>query len=141
MFAITTTIHLILDTILADAAEIQSTVIASEERRQSLTQDNPCPGDTVIFICSLNGSLSLVRWDLDGEQLYSFGNPADIGMQASTNVGLIGSLVNATTLTLTVDLSVSSSVMNGTVLSCIVRDIQGNLHVNFSTRLTIIGKN
>ena len=110
-------------------------MIPSETRRQGLAQENPCPGDTVLFTCTVSSSTETVRWSLDGTQLYTFLNPAEINRTESSN-GLTGSLVNATTITLLVDLSATldAEVTNGTVIGC--EEVGGT---TTTETLTIIG--
>ena len=63
-----------------------------------------------------------VRWTASGTPLYTFGIPRDIGTpRASQDAGfpgLVGTLVDATTLTLLVDLTVTRDITNGTEIVC-----------------------
>lgn len=98
-------------------------MIPAEAKRQGLGQENPCPGDRVVFYCVRNeSSPAAVRWIANGVPLYTFGIPADIGtpnaVQSAGFVGLIGNLVNTTLFTLTVDLTTSVDIVNGTGVAC-----------------------
>ena len=102
---------------------VSSRVFPSETKRQGISQNNPCPGDTVVFTCTRSeGSPAVVRWTANGIPLYTFGIPSDIGTpRASQNAGfpgLVGTLVDSDMLTLLVDLSISSDVVNGTAIAC-----------------------
>ena len=122
-----TTIHLpnYLYTLLSAGAgtyTVSSRVIPAEAKRQGLGQESPCPGDRVVFSCVRNDSSgAAVRWTANGTPLYTFGIPVDIGTPAATQtgfVGLIGTLVNSTLFTLTVDLTTSTMIQNGTGVAC-----------------------
>ena len=96
-----------------------------------------------MYSCVRNeSSPAAVRWTANGVPLYTFGIPGDLGtsraIQSAGFVGLIGSLVNETLFTLTVDLTTSIDIVNGTGVAC------GELitGVNSDTmNLFIIGKN
>ena len=97
----------------------------SEAKRQSIRQDNPCPGDRVLFTCTRNETSNVpiaVRWTANGIPLYTFGIPRDIGTPRANQdagfSGLVGTLVDATMITLLVDLTVSMDVINGTEIAC-----------------------
>ena len=95
----------------------------AEEKRQGLGQENPCPGDTVVFYCVRNeSSPAAVRWTANGVPLYTFGIPGDLGtpnaIQSAGFVGLVGNLTSATVFTLTVDLTMSVDIVNGTGVAC-----------------------
>ena len=97
-----------------------SRVIPHELRRQSLIQENPCPGDMVEFTCTRSeSSPAAVRWNADGVPLYTYFIPQDINNANQSNIpGLIGVLVNETKLTLLVDLNTSTRIINNTGITC-----------------------
>ena len=101
---------------------VSSRVIPAEAKRQGLGQQYPCPGDRIVFTCLRNDSSdAAVRWTANGIPLYTFGIPRDIGTPAATQTGfpgLIGTLVNQTVFTLTVDLTTSMNIQNGTGVAC-----------------------
>ena len=76
----------------------------------------------MVFSCVRNDSSgAAVRWTANGVPLYTFGIPTDIGTDAATQTGfdgLIGTLVNSTLFTLTVDLTTSTMIQNGTGVAC-----------------------
>ena len=90
-------------------------------RLQHISQENPCPGDLVELTCIRSeSSPAAVRWTADGEPLYTFGIPMDIGTPNANHshiVGLIGVIINETTLTLMADLK-NATFMNGTKVIC-----------------------
>ena len=62
-----------------------------------------------------------VRWTANGIPLYTFGIPNDIGTPQATQdgfAGVIGMLIDAKTLTLSVDLLTSVVITNGTQITC-----------------------
>ena len=104
---------------------ITSRVFTSEAKRQGICQDNPCPGDRVVFTCTRNETSEdriAVRWTANGIPLYTFGIPNDIGTPRANQdagfPGLIGVLIDARTFTLSVDLSASIDIINGTQVAC-----------------------
>ena len=104
---------------------ISSRVFPDEAKRQAIRQDNPCPGDRIVFTCIRNETPTVpiaVRWTANGIPLYTFGIPRDIGTPRANQdagfPGLIGTLVDATMLTLLVDLTVSRDISNGTEIVC-----------------------
>ena len=78
-----------------------------------------------MFTCIRNGTSGgpvAVRWTASGIPLYTFSIPIDIGTPRATQdagfPGLIGMLIDAKTLTLSVDLTTSVDVINGTQVAC-----------------------
>ena len=109
----------------AGSYTISSRVFTSEAKRQGIRQDNPCPGDRVVFTCIRNETSEeriAVRWTANGTPLYTFGIPTDIGTPRANQdagfPGLIGVLIDARTFTLSVDLSTSVDIINGTQVGC-----------------------
>ena len=109
----------------AGSYTILSRVFTSEAKRQGILQDNPCPGDRVVFTCIRNETSEdriAVRWTANGTPLYTFGIPNDIGTPRANQdagfPGLIGVLIDARTFTLSVDLSTSVDIINGTQVAC-----------------------
>ena len=92
-------------------------MIPTEARRQNLNQENPCSGDMIVFTCTLNDTTGL-RWSGNGIILYTYFIPVDIGRDQTGIPGLISSLVNNTTSTLSVNLSDTTSIINGTEVGC-----------------------
>ena len=111
----------------ASTYNLSSKVIPIEVRRQGLGQENPCPGDAIELTCIRSeSSPAAVRWIANGTTLYTFGIPSDIGTQLanqSSRVGLIGVIINETTLTLLADLK-NAPFVNNTRLTC--GEIGGN---------------
>ena len=109
----------------AGSYTILSRVFTSEAKRQGIRQDNPCPGDRVVFTCIRNETSEkriAVRWTANGTPLYTFGIPNDISTPRANQdagfPGLIGVLIDARTFTLSVDLSTSVDIINGTQVAC-----------------------
>ena len=123
----------------AGTYSISSRVIPHEVRRQTLGQENPCPGDMVEFTCIRSESTqAIVRWTADGNVLYAFFIPDYIGTSNAnlSNIpGFIGILINSTLFTLLVDLNTSNTV-NGSQVAC--DEVDGNSSKSIS--LSIIGK-
>ena len=101
---------------------LTSRVIPHEVRRQGLNQEDPCPGDMVEFTCTRSeSSNAAVAWTADGEPLYDFVIPRDIGTSRanqSSLPGITGILINETTLKLFVDLATLNSGINGSGIAC-----------------------
>ena len=100
---------------------ITSQVIPQEARRQGLNQENPCTEDMVQFTCTRSESLGDMRWSANGETLYTFLIPDDINTtnaRRSSILGVTGVIINETTLTLLVDLSISTKIVNGSEVEC-----------------------
>ena len=102
-------------------------VIPHDVRRQYLNQENPCPEDIVELTCIRSeSSPAAVRWTADETRLYTFGIPSDIGTPSanqSSRIGLIGVIINETTLTLLAHLK-NAPFVNNTRLTC--GEIGGN---------------
>ena len=115
---------------------MSSRVVPHDVRRQGLAQEDPCPGDTVEFTCTRSeSSAAIVRWSAGETPLYTFLIPGDLtrGPYRSHMPGLRGSLINETTLMLSINLTASVSVANGTRVVC------GDVERNVSQPLSIIG--
>ena len=100
---------------------ITSQVIPQEVRRQGLNQENPCTEDMVEFTCTRSESLGDMRWSANGETLYTFLIPDDINTtnaRRSSILGVTGVIINETVLTLLVDLSISTKIVNGSEVEC-----------------------
>ena len=102
---------------------VSSRVFPSEVIRQGIGQDNPCPGDRVVFTCTRSeSSPTAVRWTANGTPLYTFGIPSDLGTPRANQdagfPGLVGTLVDATMFTLLVDLTLATDIINGTAVAC-----------------------
>ena len=97
-------------------------MISHEARHRGLQQENICPGDVVEFTCKRSeSSPSTVRWFADGVSIYTFVIPHDIGSpdaNQTSNFGIIGVLVNQTTLTLRVNSNSANAITNGTLVAC-----------------------
>lgn len=128
----------VIDCVYVGAASVSLMVLPSESRRQGLAQEDPCPGDTVVFTCTLNGSMVTgMRWLGNERTLYSFFIPSDVGQNMTNLPGLVTVLLNETTSTLSVSLNDSVMVTSGTRVAC-----RGNTEtlISPSISFTTIGK-
>ena len=91
------------------------------------------------YTCSINGSTSsTVRWSANETTLYTFVVPGDVGRVQIAVIGVIGTVVNTTTLSLSVNLGgVDPNIFtNGTEISCV--EVSGGT-LNVAEALTVIG--
>ena len=97
-------------------------MISHEARRQGLQQENPCPGDVVVFTCTRSEtSPGTVSWYRDGLVTYTFIIPGQVNTANAVQTsipGLTGVLVSETISTLQVDLNTTNIITNGTQVSC-----------------------
>lgn len=105
-----------------DVFTLSSTVEPTETRRQGLNQNDPCPGDVIVFTCMAQTSANRVSWmtDIVGtEDLYIFDFRTDNpNTTLSDRVGITATLLSNNVFILRIDLRNSVIIMTGTGISC-----------------------